>query len=73
MSKVTRFDLEDQIMQCWNVTSDIETAYTYILDAPDFDLDKAANILIGIQALYEVKFNKLQETMEKLIASGNID
>ena len=70
---MTRFDLEDQIMQCWNVTSDIKTAYTYLLDSPDFDIDKASNMLIGIQALYEAKFNKLQEIMEKLVASGNLD
>ena len=71
MSKVTRFDLEDQIMQCWNVTSDIETVYTYLLDSPDFNV--AANMLLGIQALYEAKFNTLQATMEKLIASGNLE
>jgi hypothetical protein len=64
-----RFDFEQQIMECWNVTTDIKTVSEYVMDAPlerDRD-DKIANMLIGIQALYEAKFDKLFRQFEILI------
>jgi hypothetical protein len=64
-----RFDFEQQIMECWNVTTDIKTVSEYVMDAPlerDRD-DKIANMLIGIQALYEAKFDKLFRQFEVLI------
>jgi len=29
-----RFDFEQQIMECWNVTTDIRVVSEYLLDAP---------------------------------------
>lgn len=64
-----RFDFEQQIMSCWNVTSDIKTVYEFLLDAP-LELnhqEKTANMLLGIQALYDAKFEKLFRQFETLI------
>ncbi len=60
MKKFDRFDFEQQIMSCWNVTSDIRTVTEYLLDAPlEADReDKIANMLMGIEALYQAKFDK---------------
>lgn len=65
----TRFDLEQQIMECWNVTTDLKRVTEYLLDAPleSGREDKIANMLIGIEALYEVKFDRCFRTFEKLI------
>lgn len=65
----TRFDLEQQIMECWNVTTDLKRVYEYLLDAPlePGREDKIANMLMGMEALYEVKFDRCFRTFEKLL------
>jgi len=65
----TRFDLEQQIMECWNVTTDLRRVTEYLLDAPlePNREDKIANMLIGMEALYEVKFDRCFRTFEKLL------
>lgn len=69
MKKFDRFDFEQQIMSCWNVTSDIRTVTEYLLDAPlEADREeKIANMLLGIEALYQTKFDKLFLQFEDLI------
>ena len=64
-----RFDLEQQIMECWNVTTDLKRVTEYLLDAPlePNREDKIANMLIGMEALYEVKFDRCFRTFEKLL------
>lgn len=68
-TKFDRFDFEQQIMACWNVTSDIKTVTEYLLDAPleAGREDKIANMLLGIEALYEAKFDKLFRQFETLV------
>ena len=65
----TRFDLEQQIMECWNVTTDLKRVTEYVLDAPlePGREDKIANMLMGMEALYEVKFDRCFRTYEKLL------
>ena len=50
-----RFDLEQDIMQCWNVCDDIQL----LLDSWDkLDEDGKQNVLIGLKQLYQLKFEK---------------
>ena len=69
-----RFDFEQEIMECWNVTTDIRTVSEYLQDAPleQGREDKIANMLIGIEALYEAKFNKLFDMFEELVKGKKI-
>jgi hypothetical protein len=64
-----RFEMEQQIMECWNVTTDLKTVSEYLMDAPleKGREDKIANMLMGIEALYEAKFDKLFRQFEQLI------
>jgi len=64
-----RFEFEQQSMECWNVTTDIRVVSEYLMDAPleASREDKIANMLIGIEALYEAKFNKLFQQFEQLV------
>jgi hypothetical protein len=65
-----RFDLEQEIMECWNVTGDMDDLYSYIMNGEDngqFDRDKAANILLGLIQLYDLKFTKLFSTFEQCL------
>ncbi len=68
-----RFDLEQQIMECWNVTTDINDVYEYVMNGDGSELstgerDRVANILLGISQLYELKFNKLFDTFEECLS-----
>jgi cytochrome c-type biogenesis protein CcmH/NrfG len=65
----TRFDLEQQILECWNVTKDLRHVTEYMLDAPlePGREDKIANMLLGMEALYEVKFQKCFNTFETML------
>lgn len=65
-----RFDLEQQILDCWNVTNDIRYVTEYVLDAPVDSTsrdDKISNMLLGMEELYNVKFQKLFDTFEKML------
>jgi hypothetical protein len=68
-----RFDLEQEIMNCWNVTADMDDLYSYIMNGEEnaeFDRDKAANILLGLIQLYDLKFNKLFNTFSDCVKTG---
>lgn len=68
-----RFDLEQSIMSCWNITSDIDILRKQILDTEDGmtenDID---NYLLGMKTIYDVKFNQLFDLFERLIREGKI-
>ena len=64
----TQFDLEQRIMQCWNIIDDIRVVYTRHLDGEKpLTEDELANILIGMEQLYDIKFYNLFSTYEKLL------
>jgi hypothetical protein len=69
-----RFDLEQQILECWNVTSDLRHVTEYVLDAPlePNREDKISNMLLGMEELYNLKFQKLFNTLETLIAEKKV-
>ena len=69
MKNFDRFEFEQQIMECWNVTSDVKTVAKYLMDAPlePGREDKIANMLIGIEALYQAKFEELFRQYEAII------
>lgn len=69
MKKFDRFDFEQQLMECWHVVDDIKVVNEYLLDAP-LEVgreDKIANMLLGIEALYQVKFDKLYRQFDALV------
>lgn len=76
--KKDRIDLEHHIMKCWNVTDDLDMITERLLDSSKFsDLpphlaDKIANILIGMQELYEMRFQMLWDTFEDCIKSREV-
>ena len=68
-----RFDLEQDIMKAWNVVDDIRLLNEMLMDGPTrMTEDQIANILIGMEHIYELRFNKLFSTFEKCIKEGNI-
>ena len=64
-----RFDLEQEIMECWNVTKDIQNFYHA---QENMDEDQRANYMLGLEQIYEVKFEKLWATFEQCIRNKQI-
>ena len=60
------FDLEQQIMECWNVTKDIELVTKHLIDhTGGYSDDDLMNKYTAIKDLYEVKFEALWRTFEE--------
>jgi hypothetical protein len=61
-----RFKFETQIMSCWNVTTDMKDLSDEVLEG-DLSKDQITNVLIGIEHLYTIRFQKLFRQFEQLI------
>ena len=71
----TRFDLEEQILECWNITRDLDTLAEGVIEQ-NLSQDDISNTLIGLKTMYELKHDKLWRTFEQfeqLIAARNIN
>ena len=69
MSNSKQFDLEQQIMECWNITTDLDSLFEECCEGYDsMTVDKVSNITLGMKELYEIKFNKLFRTFEGFLA-----
>lgn len=66
-----RFDLEQSIMKCWNVTEDIYLVYENVMDT-EMTTDQIANALLGMHQMYEMKFEKLFKQFEELVHERKI-
>jgi hypothetical protein len=64
-----RFDLEQNIMQCWNVTDDIQL-YLDMFD--NMDEDQRMNYLIGLKQMYQMKFERLWDNFETCVRTKQI-
>lgn len=65
-----RFDLEQQIMQCWGIVDELD----YVMEAAEEgDEDKIFNLLIGLKELYSRKFDKMFDTFEQCIKKGEFE
>tara|TARA_R110000868_G_scaffold74031_1_gene214232 strand:+ start:76 stop:294 length:219 start_codon:yes stop_codon:yes gene_type:complete len=70
MKPITRFTLEDQIMECWGVVDDLDMVYSN--EALYQNEDRMMNVLLGMQELYRLRFERLFQTFEHLIHEGKI-
>jgi len=60
----TRFDMEQEIMQVWQVLDDIKLLSTLAgTDQADWD---------AVTRLYQIRFETLFETFEQMIKAGSI-
>jgi hypothetical protein len=66
-----RFDLEQSILQCWNVCDDIDLLYENVMEK-DMSVDDIANALLGMKTLYQMKFDKCFNCFETLVSNKDI-
>jgi hypothetical protein len=62
-----RFQLEQQIMNCWNVVDDLYTLFEEVCENDELTQDQISNILLGLKELYQLKFEKLFRQFEQSI------
>jgi len=61
------FDFEQSIMQCWNVIDDIKLVTQQVYDRPKpLTEDELGNLLIGLESMYQLKFEKLWSEFEDI-------
>tara|TARA_R110001632_G_scaffold184365_1_gene304512 strand:+ start:112 stop:348 length:237 start_codon:yes stop_codon:yes gene_type:complete len=64
------YDLESMIMDCWHVCNDLEAVFRQIGDGErEPTQDEMMNTLMGMQQLYEWKFEQLWEKYEAVMKS----
>lgn len=62
------YDLEPMIMDCWHVCEDLQVVFRRIGDGKrDPTQDELMNALMGMQKLYQWKFEQLFEMYEEVI------
>ena len=67
-----RFDLEEKIMRAWSLSDDINSI-SDLMGEIEFkkasDQDRLLNLLIGLHAFSELRFNELWDMFEKCVNS----
>jgi hypothetical protein len=76
MSKM--YEIEEKIMDCWSVCNDLESIFKQVGDAEKYPTpDELMNTLMGMQQLYQWKFEQLfkkyEDVLEKWRAFDNND
>lgn len=67
-----RFDLEQQILDCWHVTDDLDIVLQYIMESENLNRDTISNIVLGMKELYNLKFQRCVDTFETLLQDKKI-
>ena len=72
MSKM--HDLEEKIMDCWSVCNDLESVFRQIGDGDRYPTpDELMNTILGMQQLYQWKFEQLFNKYEDILEAQRED
>lgn len=66
-----RFDFEQAIMNCWNIVEDIKLI-SQMNDIRELSEDELMNALLGLETLYQLKFEILFNGFERMVKNGQI-
>lgn len=69
---MNRFDLEQQILDCWHIVDELKTLGEAVCDN-NLSTDQTANVLMGLEQLYQLKFDKLFRTFEELVENDSFE
>jgi hypothetical protein len=69
MTTPTRFDLEQEILDCWRVVDDLKVVLA-ISEAQDWD--RVQNAILGMRELYEHRFDHLFKTFTECIKNNQV-
>lgn len=63
---MNRFDLEQNILKCWNITDDIDLLYKNVMEG-NMSNDDIANYLLGLKTIYAARFEETFANFEQVI------
>lgn len=66
-----KFTMEQEIMGCWNVVEELKILHEGVMEK-DLTRDQISNILLGMQELYQLKFDIMFHTFEGLVREKNL-
>lgn len=71
-----RFDLEQQIFECWKIVDDIKLLDKNVLEGKveggSLTQDEISNYLLGLESIYDLKFQQMFATFCDLIKNKQI-
>ena len=71
-----RFDLEQQILECWKIIDDIKLLDKNVLEGKveggTLTQDEISNFLLGLETIYNLKFEQMFDTFSKLVNEKKI-
>ena len=68
-----RFDLEQQIMDCWGVVEDINLLAERVVNNDSSTKEEILIFLRGLAAIYNTKFDQTFETFSELVHDRQLD
>lgn len=71
MSEFSRFDMEQQIMQCWSICEALDDITEGVLEH-GWTNDQVTNVSVGLKEQYQLRFNKLFDMFEQGIRQRKI-
>jgi hypothetical protein len=71
MATPDRFELEQSVMECWRTADDLQLI-AVSATAADHDVDKLANVLLGLAELHTLRVQRLWDIFEQLVEQGNL-
>lgn len=60
------FDMEQSIMSCWSVVDDLKLLNENVLENENFTKDDISNYLLGLETIYQMKFDKCFSNFEDI-------
>lgn len=70
-----RFDFEQLLLECWGITKHLESIRSFVVDGAPVSIethDRVANMLCGLEELYDLKFNTLFDMFEELVKQNQL-
>lgn len=71
-----RFDLEQQILDCWKIIDDIKLLDKNVLEGKteggSLTQDEISNYLLGLESIYELKFQQVFNTFSELVKNKQL-
>ena len=71
-----RFDLEQQMLDCWKIVDDIKLLDKNVLEGKveggNMTQDEISNYLLGLESIYDLKFQQMFNTFGELISKKKI-
>lgn len=64
-----RFDLEQKMMDCWQVVNDLDLMFSRMCEE-QMSIEDATNIALGLKVLYQHRFDDMWSVFEQVVGEG---